>query len=324
MTHAIRIHEQGGPEVLRWEDIEVGEPGPGEVRLRQTAVGLNFLDVYHRNGAYKLPQLPTALGMEAAGIVETVGAGVDDLKPGDRVAYAGYKPGAYTEVRIMPAERLVPLPDSIDDRHAAAMMLQGMTAEYLLRRTFAVQPGQTVLFHAIAGGVGLIACQWLKQIGATVIGTVGSDAKAELARSHGCDHPIVYSRENFTERVKEITDGAGVPVVYDSVGRDTWEGSLDCLQPRGVMVSFGASSGIPADFSINLLQFKGSLFATRPTLLHYIASRADLLESANALFAAVGNGLKVQINQTFPLKDTAEAHRALEARKTTGSTVLLP
>ena len=324
MTHAIRIHKQGGPDVLRWEDVEVGAPGPGEVRLRQTAVGLNFLDIYHRNGSYKLPELPTALGMEAAGVVEAVGDGVADLKPGDRVAYAGYKPGAYAEERIMPAERLVPLPESIDDRHAAAMMLQGMTAEYLVRRTFAVKPGQTVLFHAIAGGVGLIACQWLKQLGATVIGTAGSDEKAELARAHGCDHAIVYSRENFVERVKEITGGAGVPVVYDSVGKDTWEGSLDCLQTRGMLVSFGASSGIPADFSINQLQFKGSLYATRPTLLHYIASRADLLESANALFAAVGKGLKVEINQTFPLKDTAAAHRALEARKTTGSTVLLP
>ena len=324
MTHAIRIHEQGGPDVLRWEEVEVGAPGPGEVRLRQTAAGLNFLDVYHRNGAYKLPELPTALGMEAAGVVEEVGAGVDDLKPGDRVAYAGYKPGAYAEARIMPADRLVPLPDSIDDRQAAAMMLQGMTAEYLLRRTYTVQPGQTVLFHAAAGGVGSIACQWLKQLGATVIGTVGTDEKAELARAHGCDHPIVYSRENFVERVKEITDGAGVPVVYDSVGKDTWDGSLDCLQPRGMMVSFGASSGTPPDFSINLLQFKGSLYATRPTLLTYIANRADLLESANALFAAVANGLKVEVNQTFPLKDTAEAHRALEARKTTGSTILLP
>ncbi len=324
MTHAIRIHEQGGPDVLRWEEVEVGAPGPGEVRLRQTAAGLNFLDVYHRNGAYKLPELPTALGMEAAGVVEEVGAGVDDLKPGDRVAYAGYKPGAYAEARIMPADRLVPLPDSIDDRQAAAMMLQGMTAEYLLRRTYTVQPGQTVLFHAAAGGVGSIACQWLKQLGATVIGTVGTDEKAELARAHGCDHPIVYSRENFAERVKEITGGAGVPVVYDSVGKDTWDGSLDCLQPRGMMVSFGASSGTPPDFSINLLQFKGSLYATRPTLLTYIANRADLLESANALFAAVANGLKVEVNQTFPLKDTAEAHRALEARKTTGSTILLP
>ncbi len=324
MTHAIRIHEQGGPEVLRWEEVEVGDPGPGEVRLRQTAVGLNFLDIYHRSGAYKLPELPTTLGMEAAGVVEAVGDAVVDLKPGDRVAYAGYKPGAYAEARIMPAERLVPLPESIDDKHAAAMMLQGMTAEYLIRRTFTVKPGQTVLFHAIAGGVGLIACQWLKQIGATVIGTAGTDEKAEVARAHGCDHVVVYSRENFVERVKEITGGAGVPVVYDSVGKDTFEGSLDCLQPRGMMVSFGASSGTPADFSINQLQFKGSLYATRPTLLHYIASREDLLDSANALFAAVGKGLKVEINQTFPLRDTAEAHKALVARKTTGSTVLLP
>ena len=324
MTHAIRIHEHGGPDVLRWEEVEVGAPGPGEVRLHQTAAGLNFLDVYQRNGAYKLPELPTALGMEAAGVVEEVGEGVDDLKLGDRVAYAGYKPGSYAEDRIMPAERLVLLPDSIDDQHAAAMMLKGMTAEYLVRRTFAVQPGQTVLFHAIAGGVGLIACQWLKQIGATVIGTVGTDAKAELAQASGCDYTIVYSREDFAERVKEITDGAGVPVVYDSVGKETWQGSLNCLQPRGTMVNYGASSGVPADFSVNQLQFSGSLYVTRPTLLHYIASRADLLESANALFTAVENGLKVEINQTFPLKDTAEAHRALESRQTTGSTILLP
>lgn len=324
MTHAIRIHEQGGPDVLRWEEIEIGAPGAGEVRLRQTAAGLNFLDVYHRNGAYPLPELPTALGMEAAGVVEEVGEAVEDLEPGDRVAYAGYKPGAYAEERIMPAERLVKLPDSIDDRHAAAMMLQGMTAEYLIRRTYAVQPGQTVLFHAIAGGVGLIACQWLKQIGATVIGTAGTEAKAELARAHGCDHAIVYSREDFVERVKEITDGAGVPVVYDSVGRDTWEGSLDSLQTRGTLVSFGASSGVPADFSVNQLQFKGSLYVTRPTLLHYVASRADLVESASALFAAVEKGLEVEINQTFPLENAADAHRALEARETTGSTILLP
>ncbi len=324
MTHAIRIHQQGGPEVLRWEEVEAGSPGAGEVLLRQTAIGLNFLDVYHRNGAYPLPELPTAIGMEAAGIVEAVGDGVDELKPGDRVAYAGYRPGSYAEARVMPAERLVALPDSIDDEHAAAMMLQGMTAEYLLRRTYRVESGQTVLFHAVAGGVGLIACQWLKQLGATVIGTVGSDEKAELARAHGCDHPIVYSRENLSERVKEITGGAGVPVVYDSVGKDTWEASLDCLRPRGMMVSFGASSGTPADFSINQLQFKGSIYVTRPTLLTYIASRADLVASANALFAAVAKGLKVEINQRFALKDTADAHRALEARQTTGSTILLP
>ena len=324
MTHAIRIHEHGGPEVLRWEAVEVGAPGPGEVRLRQTAAGLNFLDVYHRSGAYPLPALPVALGMEAAGVVEAVGEGVDELEEGDRVAYAGYKPGAYAQARIMPAERLVVLPDSIDDPQAAAMMLQGMTVEYLIRRTFAVKPGQTVLFHAIAGGVGLIACQWLKQIGATVIGTAGTEEKAELAHAYGCDYPIVYTREDFVERVNQITQGAGVPVVYDSVGKATWEGSLEVLQPRGMLVSFGASSGVPAAFSVNHLQFKGSLYVTRPTLLHYIASRAELLESAGALFAAVDNGLKVEIGQTFPLQETAQAHRALEARQTTGSTVLLP
>ncbi len=324
MTHAMRIHQTGGPEVLRWEEVEAGAPGEGEVLLRQTAVGLNFLDVYHRNGAYKLPELPTTIGMEAAGVVEAVGEGVSDLKPGDRVAYAGYKPGAYAESRVMPAHRLVPLPDSIDDEHAAAMMLQGMTAEYLLRRTYRVESGQTVLFHAIAGGVGLIACQWLKQLGATVIGTVGSEEKAELARAHGCDHAIVYSTGNFADRVKEITGGAGVPVVYDSVGKDTWEGSLDCLAPRGTMVSFGASSGTPPDFSVNQLQFKGSLYLTRPSIAAYNAAREDLLQSANALFAAVGKGLKVEINQRFALKDTADAHRALEARETTGSTILLP
>ncbi|MBH98511.1 MAG: quinone oxidoreductase [Rhodospirillaceae bacterium] len=324
MTHAIRIHEHGGPDVLRWEEVDVDVPGPGEVRLRQTAAGLNFLDVYHRNGAYKLPQLPTALGMEAAGVVEEVGEGVDDLKLGDRVAYAGYMPGAYAEERIMPAERLVPLPDFIDDQQAAAMMLQGMTVEYLISRTFPVQAGQTVLFHAIAGGVGLIACQWLKQLGALVIGTAGSDEKAELAHSHGCDHVIVYGRENIVERVNEITDGAGVPVVYDSVGKDTWDASIESLQSRGTMVSFGAASGVPDDFSVNQLQFKGSLYVTRPTLLHYIANRSDLLGSANALFNAVENGLTVDINQTFSLEATAEAHRALEARETTGSTVLLP
>ena len=323
MTHAIRIHEQGGPDVLRWESVEVGAPGSGEVRLRQTAVGLNFLDVYHRNGAYQLPELPTALGMEAAGIVEEVGEGVDGLKPGDRVAYAGYKPGAYAQARIMPAERLVSLPDFIGDQQAAAMMLQGMTVEYLIRRTFSVQEGQTVLFHAIAGGVGLLACQWLKQMGAVVIGTAGSEEKAALASAHGCDHVIIYDHEDIVERVNEITDGAGVPVVYDSVGKDTWDASIASLQTRGVMVSFGASSGLPDNFSVNQLQFKGSLYVTRPTLLHYVATRSDLLGSANALFEAAKNGLKVDINQTFPLEDTALAHRALEARQTTGSTVLI-
>lgn len=324
MAHAIRIHEQGGPEVLRWEPAEVGKPGEGEVLVRQTAVGLNYIDVYHRTGLYPLPDLPTAIGMEAAGIVEAVGSGVTEFKPGDRVAYAGYRPGAYAEARIMPAHRLVPLPDDIDDRHAAAMMLQGMTAEYLIRRTYPVEAGQTVLWHAVAGGVGLIACQWLKQIGATVIGTVGSEEKAEIAAAHGCDHTIVYSRENFAERVREITGGRGVPVVYDGVGKDTWEGSLDSLSPRGMMVSFGNASGPVAPVNLGILSQKGSLYVTRPTLMTYTASRDDLLESANALFAAVRNGLKIEVNQTYPLKDTEQAHRDLEARRTTGSTVLLP
>ena len=323
MTHAIRIHEHGGPDVLRWEEIEVGDPGAGEVRVRQTAVGLNFIDVYHREGLYPL-ELPAPIGMEAAGVVEAVGTGVTDLKAGDRVAYATYKPGAYTEARVMPVEKLVQLPDFIDDQHAAAMMLQGMTAEYLLRRTFRVQAGQTALFHAAAGGVGLIACQWLKQLGATVIGTVGSEEKAELARAHGCDHPIVYTKENFVERVKEITDGKGVPVVYDSVGKDTFYKSLDCLQRYGTMVLFGQASGPVEPLDPNILAGKGSLYLTRPTLMNYCIERQDLVNSSKELFEAVGKGLKVEINQTYPLKDTAQAHRDLEARKTTGSTILLP
>jgi NADPH2:quinone reductase len=324
MPHAIRIHEHGGPEVLRWEEVETGSPGPGEVRLRQTAIGLNFIDIYHRTGAYPLPEMPASIGLEAAGVVEEVGEGVSDLAPGDRVAYAGYKPGSYAQERIMPAERVVALPDFIDDQQAAAMMLQGMTVEYLLCRTYPVKAGQTVLFHAIAGGVGLIACQWLKQIGATVIGTAGSDEKAELARAYGCDHVVVYTRDNFVDSVKEITGGTGVPVVFDSIGKSTWDDSLACLQTRGMMVNFGAASGVPDKFSVNDLQFKGSLYVTRPTLLHYIATRDDLVSSATALFAAVENGLKIEVNQTFPLAEAAEAHRALEARATTGSTVLTP
>jgi len=324
MTHAIRIHEPGGPDVLRWDEVEIGKPGEGEVLVRQTAVGLNYIDVYHRTGMYPIASLPSAIGMEAAGVVEATGPGVGEFKPGDRVAYAGYAPGAYAEARIMPAHRLVPVPDGIDDTHAAAMMLQGMTAEYLIRRTFPVQAGQTVLWHAVAGGVGLIACQWLKQLGATVIGTVGSDEKAAIAKAHGCDHAIVYSRENFAGRVKEITGGKGVPVVYDGVGKDTWEGSLDSLSPRGMMVSFGSASGPVPPFNIAVLTQKGSLYVTRPTLATYTASREDLLESSGALFAAVKKGLKIEVNQTYPLKDTAQAHRDLEGRKTTGSTVLLP
>jgi len=325
MTQAIRIHQTGGPEVLTWESVDLGTPGPGEARVQQSAVGLNYIDVYHRTGLYPVPTLPTAIGMEAAGQVESVGEGVNDLKPGDRVAYAAPPVGAYAEARLMPADRLVKLPDGISDLQAAAMMLQGMTVQYLIRRTFRVSKGDTVLFHAAAGGVGLIACQWLKHLGATVIGTVGSDEKAELARAHGCDHAINYRTENFVERVREITDGAGVPVVYDSVGKDTFEGSLDCLAPLGMFVGFGNASGPVPPFNMGVLAQKGSLFVTRPTLMTYTAKRADLLASANELFhVVISEAVKIEINQTYPLAETAQAHRDLEARKTTGSTVLLP
>ncbi len=324
MTH-IRIHQPGGPEALRWEEVQVGAPGEGQVRLKQTAVGLNYIDIYHRTGLYPIAALPSAIGMEAAGTVEAVGPGVDDLAVGDRVAYASGPPGAYAEVRLMPADRLVKLPDGISDRQAAGMMLQGMTVHYLIRRTHRVQPGETVLFHAAAGGVGLIACQWLKHLGATVIGTVGSEEKAELARAHGCDHPINYRTEDFTARVRELTGGAGVPVVYDSVGRDTFEGSLDCLAPLGLMVSFGNASGAVPPFDPGLLAAKGSLFLTRPTLMTYTAKREDLVTAANELFEVVLSGaVKIEVNQTYPLSEAAQAHQDLEARKTTGSTVLLP
>jgi NADPH2:quinone reductase len=325
MTQAIRIHEAGGPEVLTWDTVDVGAPGPGEARLVQSAVGLNYIDVYHRTGLYPLPPMPTAIGMEAAGQVESVGEGVTDLKPGDRVAYAAPPLGSYAEARLMPADRLVKLPDGVSDIQAAAMMLQGMTVQYLIRRTFRVNKGDTVLFHAAAGGVGLIACQWLKHLGATVIGTVGSDEKAELARAHGCEHPINYRTENFVDRVREITDGAGVPVVYDSVGKDTFEGSLDCLAPFGMFVGFGNASGPVPPFNMGILAQKGSLYVTRPTLMTYTAKREDLLASANELFDVVlSEAVKIEINQTYPLAEAAQAHRDLEARKTTGSTVLLP
>ena len=325
MPRAIRIRETGGPEVMWWEDVEVGAPGPGEIRIRHEAVGLNFIDVYFRTGLYPAPSLPFSPGMEGAGVVEAVGEGVDSLVAGDRVAYAAPPVGAYAQVRLMPAEKVVKVPDGIDSRQAAAMMLQGMTVEYLLRRTYPVRAGNTILFHAAAGGVGLIACQWAKHLGATVIGTVGSDEKAELARAHGCDHPIVYTRENFTDRVREITGGAGVPVVYDSVGRDTFEGSLDCLRPRGMLVSFGQSSGKIDPFDIGVLGARGSLYATRPTLFSYTATRADLENSARALFDVVGSGaVRITVNRTFPLAEAADAHRALESRQTTGSIVLLP
>ena len=323
MTHAIVIHKQGGPEEMRWEEVDVGAPGPGQVRLKQTAVGLNYIDCYHRSGLYPL-EMPSGIGMEAAGIVEAVGDGVSDLAVGDRVAYAGPPPGSYAQERNMAAGTVVKLPDSIDDETAAAMMLQGMTSQYLIRTTHRVQAGETVLFHAAAGGVGLIACQWLKQLGATVIGTVGSDEKAELAKAHGCDHTIVYTRENFVDRVKEITDGAGVPVVYDSVGADTYPGSLDCLAPLGLFVSFGNASGPITNFDPGLLAAKGSLFFTRPTLMTYTAKREDLVASANDLFDAVTKGVKIEIHQRYALKDAAQAHHDLEARKTTGSTIFLP
>ena len=323
MVMAIRIHENGGPEVLRWEEIEVGRPGVGEVRIAQTAVGLNFIDVYHRSGLYNLT-LPAVIGSEAAGLVEEVGAGVATFKPGDRVAYAGVI-GAYAQARLIAADRLVPLPGDVRDDTAAAAMLKGMTAQYLLRRTCRVEPGDAILIHAAAGGVGLIACQWARHLGATVIGTVSTDEKAELARSHGCEHPIVTRRENFVARVREITRGRGVRVVYDSVGKDTWEGSLDCLQPLGMMVSYGNSSGPVPPFSPLVLSAKGSLFLTRPTLMAYTARRGDLLASAAELFEVIENGaVQIEINRRYPLSAAADAHRDLEARRTTGSSVLIP
>jgi NADPH2:quinone reductase len=325
MTHAAVIERTGGPEVLTWRERRVPEPGPGEARVRHSAVGLNFIDVYHRRGLYPLPALPAVIGSEAAGLVEAVGPGVRDVAVGDRVAYAGGPTGAYSEARVMAADRLVKLPDGIDDQRAAAMMLKGMTAEYLLRRTFRVEPGHTILVHAAAGGVGLIACQWASALGATVIGTVGTREKAALAASHGCAHPIVTSDEDFVARVKVITKGRGVPVVYDSVGKDTFVRSLDCLSPRGTMVSFGQSSGMVPPLDITVLSAKGSLYLTRPTLLTYTATREDLLASASALFDAVLKGsVRIEVGQTYPLRDVARAHADLEARRTVGSTVLIP
>lgn len=324
MAHAIRIHQTGGPEMMKWESVEVGDPGPGQIRLKTTAAGLNYIDTYHRTGLYKLP-LPLTLGMEGAGTVTAVGPGVTDIKVGDRVAYASQPLGSYSEERLMQADRCVVLPDGISDKQAAAMMLKGMTAEYLLLRTYKVKPGDTLLFHAAAGGVGLIFGQWAKALGATVIGTVGSEDKAKLAKAHGYDHVINYRSENFVERVKEITRGEGLPVVYDGVGKDTWPASLDCLRPFGLMVSFGNASGPVPPFDLGMLAPKGSLYVTRPTLVTYTAKRADLVNSANALFEVVKSGkVKIEIQQTYALKDAAKAHADLEARKTTGSTLLLP
>ena len=325
MTMAIRVHETGGPEVLKWEEIEVGAPGPDEIRVRHSAVGLNFIDVYFRTGLYPSGGSPFVPGVEGAGVVEAVGADVAELCVGDRVAYAARPLGAYAQERLMPASLVVKIPTGVDDQCAAAMMLKGMTAEYLLRRTFKVGSDHTILFHAAAGGVGLIACQWAKALGATVIGTVGSEEKAALASAHGCDHPINYSRENVVDRVAELTEGCGVDVVYDSVGKDTFMASLDCLKPLGFMVSFGQSSGPIEHVDIGLLAAKGSLFLTRPTLFSYNAERAQLVESAGALFDVVAAGkVRVEVNQTFELANAADAHRALEGRQTTGSTVLLP
>jgi len=324
MPQAIRFYQTGGPEVLRWESVEVPAPAAGEAQVRHHAVGLNYIDTYHRSGLYPVP-LPSGIGLEGAGVVEAVGEGVGDLRPGDRVAYAGGPLGAYAQLRNLPADRLVQLPEAVTFEQGAAMMLQGLTAQYLLRRTYRVQAGDTILIHAAAGGVGLIVCQWAKALGATVIGTVGSDEKAALARAHGCDYPIVYTREKFAERVREITGGAGVPVVYDSIGADTFMDSLACLRPLGTMVLFGAASGPVPPFDIGLLAKMGSLFLTRPTLFTYTAQRQDLLAMAGELFDMVISGkVKIEVNQRYPLADAAQAHRDLEGRRTTGSTVLLP
>ena len=317
MSKAIRFHRTGGPEVLQMDEVTVGDPGPNEARVRNTAIGLNYIDTYHRSGLYPLP-LPSGIGQEACAVVEAVGAAVTWVKPGDRVGYAAGR-------RIIAADRLVKVPDGLSDQQVAAMMLKGMTVQYLIRRTYRVEKGETVLFHAAAGGVGLIACQWLKALGATVIGTVGSDEKAKLAKAHGCDHTIVYTRENFVQRVNEITGGKKVPVVYDSVGKDTFMGSLDCLKPRGLLALFGNGSGPVGPFDLGLLAAKGSLYVTRPTLVTYTARREDLEATAKDLFAVVQSGkVKIEINQTYPLRDAVQAHRDLQGRKTTGSTVLLP
>jgi NADPH2:quinone reductase len=323
MVHAIRIHQAGGPEAMKWESVEVGAPGPGQVRLKQHGVGVNYIDVYQRSGLYKMPT-PFVAGSEGAGEVMAVGPGVTDFRVGDRGAYAG-APGGYAEERVMPADRLVKLPDSIDYKTGAGMMLQGMTVRYLLRQTYKVGPGTTMLLHAAAGGIGLIASQWAKHLGATIIGTVSTADKAELAKAHGCTHVINYKTEDFVKRTKELTGGQGVDVVYDAVGKDTYPGSLDCLKPLGLWVSFGNASGAITNFDILALSAKGSLYATRPTLNTYVAKRADLLANAGELFDVVSKGaVKIKVNHTYPLKDAVQAHRDLEARKTTGSIVLLP
>ncbi len=326
MANRIVVREFGGPEVLRLESFEPPAPGPGEVLLRHRAIGLNFIDVYFRTGLYPPPEgLPFTPGLEASGVIEALGEGVADFAVGQRVAYGTGPLGAYADLRTVPAEKLIAVPDEISDEVAAAMMLKGMTARYLLKQTYAVKPGDTILVHAAAGGVGLILCQWAKHLGATVIGTVGNREKAEIARAHGCDHPIVYTEEDFVERVEEITGGAGVPVVYDGVGRATFAKSLDCLRPRGLMVSFGNASGPVENFNLGLLSQKGSLYVTRPTLFHYTATREELLACAEDVVEVVRAGVvRIEVEQRFPLAQAAEAHRALEGRRTVGATVLLP
>lgn len=324
MTKAIQCFSNDSPEVMEYVDVQVGEPGAGEARVRHHAIGLNYIDVYFRTGLYPQP-MPAGLGMEGAGVIEAVGPDVKHVKPGDRVAYACRPPGAYADVRVMPAGSLVKLPDSISFETAAAMMLQGLTVQYLFHRTFPLKGGETILFHAAAGGVGLIACQWARALGVTMIGTVGSDEKGQLAKAHGCTHVINYNKENFVERVKELTGGKGVPVVYDSIGKDTFLGSLDCLSPLGMMVSYGSASGPVPPFSLNELASRGSLFITRPTLFSYAAQRQDLEAMAADVFRMVESGkVKIEINQRYALKDVQQAHRDLESRKTTGSTILLP
>lgn len=321
---AVRIHEFGGIDKLSLDDIALPSPGPGEICVRHKAIGLNFIDVYMRTGTYPLP-LPHVLGMEGAGLVEAVGEGVSELKIGDRVAYAAQPPGAYAQARIINADRVVKTPDGISDETAAAMMLQGLTAQYLLRRTYKVKKGDTILMHAAAGGVGLIVCQWAKLLGATVIGTVGTEEKAKIAKAHGCDHTIIYTSENFLDRVKEITNGQGVEVVYDSIGKDTFMQSLDCLKPLGTMVTYGNATGPVEPFAPGILAGKGSLFVTRPTLFTYIAKREDLVAMAGELFDVVLSGkVKIEVGQKYPLANVAQAHADLEGRKTTGSTVLIP
>ena len=323
MAKAIRFHKQGGPEVLQVDDVPVGDPGPGQVRIRHTAIGVNFVDIYQRSGLYPM-QLPAIAGNEGAGVVEGLGKGVKDLKVGDRVAYTGL-PGSYCEARIVPADRMVKIPKGISDEQAASMMLKGLTVHYLIHSTYKVKKGDTVLWHAAAGGVGTIACQWLKKLGANTIGTVGSPEKVQLAKAHGCKHVINYSTENFVEKVKEITKGKKLPVVYDAVGKSTWEGSLDCLQPRGLIVSFGNASGPVPPVNLGILSTKGSLYVTRPTLGTYIAARADLVKRSNDLFNVVKSGkVKIETTARHTLEDAAQAHRDLEGRKTTGSVVLIP